>query len=128
MIDQDLVAHLKALGTAAGDRVHIDTLQQDTQLPAIAFRHSGGGNTPRTLGGVSLFTRANIDIEVLAKRQEDAYPVAIAIKNSLHGFLGTMGTTAVQSSRCVSDPSNISAVDGDKVFRGLIASFLIVHR
>jgi hypothetical protein len=128
MIDQDLLAHLKALATPAGERVHIDTLPQDTVLPAIAFRHSGGGNTPKTLDNVSLFTRANIDIEVLAKRQEDAYPVAIAIKDSLHGYRGAMGASDVQSSRCVSDPSNISSVDGDKVFRGLIASYLIVHR
>lgn len=128
MIDQDLLAHLKALATAAGVRVHIDTVPQDTTLPAIAFRHSGGGNTPKTLGNVSLFTRANIDIEVLAQRQDDAYPIAVAVKNSLHGYRGTMGSSDVQSSRCVSDPSNISAVDGDKVFRGLIASYLIVHR
>jgi hypothetical protein len=128
MIDQDLLAHLKELGTAAGTRVFIDTLEQGTTLPAIAFRHPGGGNTPKTLANVSLFTRANIDIEVLAKRQEDAYPVAIAIKDSLHGYRGSMGSSDVQSSRCVSDPSNISTVDGDKVFRGLIASYLIVHR
>jgi hypothetical protein len=128
MIDQDLLAHLKALATTAGARVHIDTVPQDSDLPAIAFRHSGGGVTPKTLGGVSLLTRANIDVEVLAKKQEDAYPVAIAVKSSLHGYRGTMGTTDVQSSRCVSDPSNISAIDGDKVFRGMIASYLIVHR
>lgn len=128
MIDQDLLTHLKALATAAGTRVYIDTVDQGTPLPAVAFRHSGGGNTPTTLDNVLLFTRANIDIEVLAKRQEDAYPVAIAIMNSLRGFRGVMGATDVQSSRCVSEPSNISAIDGDKVFRGLIASYLIVHR
>src|ERR1043165_3304094 len=128
MIDQDLLAHLKSLGTAAGVRVHIDTAPEDTQLPVICFRHSGGGSTPKTLDGVSLFTRANIDIEVLAKRQEDAYPVAITVMDDLHGYVGAMGSTMVASSRCVSEPSNISAVDGDKVFRGLVSSYLIVHR
>lgn len=128
MIDQDLLAHLKALATAAGERVHIDTAPQGTDFPVIVFRHSPGGTTPKTLDSVSLFTRAPIEVEVLAKRQEDAYPVAIAIVDSLNGYRGAMGSTAVQSSRCVSEPANLSAVDGDKVFRGLTASFLIVHR
>lgn len=128
MIDQDLIAYLAGLGTDAGSRVHIDTAPQNTPLPVIVFRRSGGGNTPKTLGRVSLFTRTNIDVEVLAERQEKAYPVALSIFDVLHGYVGQMGDTAVQSARCVSEPSNIGAVDGDKVFRGLIASYLIVHR
>lgn len=128
MIDQDLLAHLKALSTAAGQRVHIDTAPQETDFPVVVIRHTGGGNTPKTLSGSLLFTRSNIDVEVLAKRQEDAYPVAIAIKNSLHGYIGTMGGSILQSSRCISEPSNISTIDGDNVFRGLIASYFIVHK
>ena len=128
MIDQDLLAHIVALDTDAGARVHIDTVPQETQFPVIAFRRSGGSNTPMTLDGIKLFTRTNIDVEVLAKRQEDAYPVALAVRDSLHGYVGAMGSTQVQSSRCISEPSNISAVEGDKVFRGLVASYLIVHR
>lgn len=126
MIDQDLVAFLAGLGTAAGPRVHIGNAPQDTAFPFIVIRRTGG-NTPKTLGGVSLFSRAQFSIFVMAKEYSDAYPTANAIKTVLHGFNGTMGSTTVRSSRCVSDPSDISEIDGDKVTRGLSQEYLIVH-
>jgi hypothetical protein len=126
MIDQDLVTFLAGLGTAASARVHIGNAPQDTAYPFIVIRRTGG-NTPQTLGPVSLFSRAQFSINVIAKEYSDAYPTANAIKTALHGFRGTMGSTAVQSSRCVSDPADGSEIDGDKVTRWLSQDYLIVH-
>lgn len=126
MIDQDLVAYLAALGTAAGTRVHIGNAPQDTAYPFIVIRRTGG-NTPKTLGNISLFARAQFSINVIAKEYADAYPIANAIKDQLHGFRGVMGSTTVSSSRCVSDPADGSEIDGDKVTRWLSQDYLIVH-
>jgi len=127
MIDQDLLAHLVALGTAAGARVHLGNAQQDTPFPFIVIRRTGG-TTPRTLGGVSLFVRTNFSLNVIAKEYADAYPIALAIKASLHGYRGTMGTTDVQGSRCTNEATDVSEIDGDKVFRWLQQDYLITYR
>jgi hypothetical protein len=126
MIDQDLVAYLKLLGTAAGTRVHLGNAPQDTPFPFVVIRRTGG-NTPKTLGNVSLFSRAQFSINVIAKEYADAYPIANTIKDSLHGFSGTMETTSVKSSRCTAEPADGSEIDGDKVTRWLTQDFLIVH-
>lgn len=125
MIDQDLVAFIAALGTAAGTRVHIGNAPQDTPFPFVVIRRTGG-NTPLTLGSVPLFSRVQFSMVVIAKEYADAYPTANAIKSVLHGFHGAMGSTTVRSSRCVSDPSDGSEIEGDKVTRALTQDYLIV--
>lgn len=126
MIDQDLVAHIAALDTAAADRVHLGNAPQEQPRPYVVIRRTGG-TTPQTLGGVSLFSRAQFSINVIANEYADAYPIANAINASLHGFRGAMGDTTVQSARCVAEASDGSDVDGDKVTRWLTQDFLIVH-
>lgn len=126
MIDQDLVTFLAGLSTAAGTRVHIGNAPQDTAYPFIVIRRTGG-NTPLTLGSVSLFSRAQFSINVIAKEYADAYPTANAIKDALHGFRGLMASTTVISSRCISDPADGSEIDGDKVTRWLSQDYLLVH-
>lgn len=126
MIDQDLVTFLAGLSTAAGARVHIGNAPQDTAYPFIVIRRTGG-NTPLTLASVSLFARAQFSINVIAKEYADAYPTANAIKTALHGFRGVMGSTTVQSTRCLSDPADGSEIDGDKVTRWLSQDYLLVH-
>ena len=127
MIDQDLVAYVASLGTAAGTRVHLGNAPQGTVFPFVVIRRTGG-NTPQTLGGTKLFSRANFSVNVIAKEYSDAYPAAISIKNALHGYVGTMGETSVQSARILSEPSDGSEIDGDKVIRWLAQDLLIVHR
>lgn len=126
MIDQDLVAYIAGLGTPAGTRVHLGNAPQDTAYPFIVIRRTGG-NTPLTLGSVSLFSRGQFSVNVIAKEYADAYPAANSIKTALHGFRGTMGSTPVQSSRCVSDPADGSEIDGDKVTRWLSQDYVIVY-
>ena len=104
MIDQDLVAHIKDLATAAEDRVHLGNAPQGTVFPFVVVRRTGG-TTPQTLGGISLFSRGLFSVNVIAKEYADAYPTANAINASLHGFRGAMGDTTVQSARCTAEPS-----------------------
>lgn len=127
MIDQDLIAYVAGLGTPAASRVHLGNAPQDTLYPFVVIRRTGG-STPQTLGGVSLFARAQFSINVIAKEYADAYPTANAIHQSLHGYRGTMGATEVQSARSLSEPSDGSEIDGDKVTRWLTQDVLIVHR
>lgn len=127
MIDQDLVTYVKALATPAGDRVHLGNAPQESARPFVVIRRTGG-TTPKTLGGVTLFSRGQFSINVIAEQYAEAYPTANAIKDALHGFNGTIATTEVQSARCISEPSDGSEVDGDKVTRWLTQDFLFVYR
>lgn len=126
MIDQDLVAHIAGLATAAGSRVHIGNAPQGTDWPFVVIQRTGG-RTPLTLSGASLFSRGQFAVNVFAREYADAYPIANAIKASLHGYTGVMGMTTIRSSRCTNEPADSSAVDGDKVVRWLAMDFLIVY-
>lgn len=126
MIDQDLVSYLAGLGSGADDRVYTGNAPQDAPKPYIVIRRTGG-NTPKTLGNVSLFARALFSIFVIAKEYADAYPIANLVHDRLHGFRGVMGSTTVQSARCISDPADGSEIDGDKVTRALTQDYLIAH-
>ena len=79
MIDQDLLARLQQLNTAAGSRVYFDTVPQKVSLPAIVIRRAGG-ERPRTLSGVALFERSTFEITVLAREHSQSYATASAIK------------------------------------------------
>lgn len=127
MIDQDLVTYIKALATPAGSRVHLGNAPQDSPRPFIVIRRTGG-TTPKTLGGVSLFSRGQFSINVISDAYADSYPTANAIKDALHGFTGLIETTEVQSARCISEPSDGSEIEGDKVTRWLTQDFLFVYR
>jgi len=134
MIDQDLVTYIKALGTAAGTRVHLGNAPQNTAFPFVVIRRTGG-TTPLTLRGVSLFSRGNFSINVISKGKledgsggyNEVQPTANAIKEALHGFNGTIGDTTVQSARCIAEPADGSEIDGDKVTRWLTQDFLFVY-
>lgn len=134
MIDQDLVAFIVALGTGAADRVYTGNAPQGTLHPFVVVRRTGG-TTPLTLGGRSLFARSQYAAHVIHKGKEesgaggynDALPIALTIQSNLHGFRGAMGSTTVQSARCLQEPVDASEIDGDKVIRWLQSEFLIVH-
>lgn len=127
MIDQDLVSFVAVLGTAAASRVHLGNAPQQSIKPFVVIRRTGG-NTPRTTSGTALFSRAQFSINVIADEYPGAYPTANAIRDALKSFRGTMGSTEVQSTRVLSEPSDGSEIDGDKVTRWLTQDVLIVHR
>lgn len=129
MIDSDLITHLRALQTAAGDAVFTGNAGQSVPRPFVVVRRATG-EQPRTLGNVALFSRAQFDIHVITDNYPEAYPIANAIRTALHGFRGVLGGTGgtdVQSCRCVSFPSDQSEIDGDQVVRWVQMSFLFVY-
>lgn len=126
MIDQDLVAYIKALATDAGTRVRTGNVLQDDALPTVVVTRTGG-TEPRTLGGTALFARGNYTFSVITDQYTNAYATARAINTALKSFVGTMGTTQIHSSRCLSTPSDQSLVDGDRVVRFVAQDFLFVY-
>lgn len=126
MIDQDLVAYLAGLGTAAAARVYLGNAPQDKLKPFVVVRRTGG-SVPKTLGGVSLFERSEFSVNVIADNYTDAYPTANSIRDALHGYTGAMGSTSIKSGRCTQFPTDQSEIDGDKVIRWVASSFLFMH-
>lgn len=129
MIDSDLITHLRELDTAAGNYVYTGNASQGAGRTYVVVRRSSG-DQPLTLSGTALFKRAQFDVNVTADNYTDAYPIANAILASLHGFRGALGGTGgadVKSCRCVNFPSDQSEIDGDKVIRWVLLSFLFVY-
>lgn len=129
MIDIDLRTHIAELDTAAGVKVYTGNAPQGTARPFVVIRRSAG-EQPLTLGGTGLFQRGQFDVNVLTEDYPDAYPIANAIRDALHGFRGALGGTDgtdVKSARCISFPADQSEIDGDRVIRWVQASYLFVY-
>jgi hypothetical protein len=128
MIDIDLRTHLIETITAADGKVYTGNAPQGVSRPFVVIRRSAG-EQPLTLGGTRLFQRGQFDVNVLTEDYPDAYPIANAIKDALHGFRGALGAgdTNVKSARCISFPADQSEIDGDRVIRWVQASYLFVY-
>ena len=126
MIDQDLIANIVTLQTEALDRVYLGNAPQDTAMPFIVVRRTGG-EQPRTLGGISLFERSEFQINVIADNYADAYPAANTIRDAFKNYSGLLGSTSVKSARCTLFPVDQSEIDGDRVTRWVALSFLFMH-
>lgn len=129
MIDTDLRAHLIELDTPAGSRVYIGNALQGASKPNIVVSRVTG-QQPRTLGGRKLFSRLEVNVNVMADDYPDAYPTALAVKEELDGFYGFLGSTSgthIQSCICISHPADQGLVDGDKVIRWVQATYRFVY-
>jgi hypothetical protein len=126
MIDQDLVAYLAALGTAASTRVYLGNAIQNKDFPLVVVRRTGGSQ-PKVLGGTALFERSEFSVNVFAETYAEAYPIANTIRDELKNYRGALGSTSVASSRCTLFPTDQSEIDGDKVTRWVAMSFLFMH-
>lgn len=126
MIDQELVAYIKALGTDAGARVRTGNVLQEDAYPVVVVTRTGG-NEPRTLGGTALFARGNYTFSVITDQYTNGYATAQAINTALKSYTGAMGSTQIHSSRCLATPSDQSLVDGDRVIRFVSQDFLFVY-
>ncbi len=126
MIDQDLVAYLASLGTAASTRVYLGNAIQDKAFPLIVVRRTGGSQ-PKVLRGTPLFERSEFSVNVFADNYTDAYPIANTIRDALKHYTGLLESTTVASTRCTLFPTDQSEIDGDKVTRWVALSFLFMH-
>lgn len=127
MLDTDLVQFLRDEGTSAGARVHTGDAPQNTPLPVIIVTRISG-QTPRTLKGQNLFARANFTISCIGETYGDTLPLANAVRLALDNYRGLLGTTKVESCRCLAEPADISEIDGDQVYRRVSQEFLFVYR
>lgn len=127
MIDTNLIAFLKAAGTAAGTRIHTGNAPQGTALPAVIIRRTAG-STPRVLGGQPLFSRAQFSIDVVGTDYATALPVANAVRVLLDGYNGVIGDSTVQSARFIAEPAAFDEIDGDQVFRRLSQDVLFLYK
>jgi hypothetical protein len=126
MIDQDLVAEIAALGTAAGERVYLGNAPQRTDYPLVVVRRTGGSQ-PKVLGSRTLFSRSEFSFNVFGEVYSDAMPIANTITDYLKNYRGTMGDTAIETSRCTLFPTDQSEIEGDKVTRWVAMAFLFMH-
>ena len=126
MIDQDLVAYLAALGTAASTRVYLGNAIQDKEFPLIVVRRTGGSQ-PKVLGGAPLFERSEFSVNVFADNYSDAYPIENTIRDELKNYIGGLGSTTIVSSKCTLFPIDQSEIEGDKVTRWVALNFLFMH-
>lgn len=126
MIDTDLRQYIVDMATAAGGRVYVGNAAQGAVKPLVVLRRNGG-QQPRTLGGVALFERTQIGIDVLTNDYPTAYPIALAIREALDGFKGAIGSTQIQGARCTTFPTDQSVVEGDLVLRWVSMEFSFVH-
>jgi hypothetical protein len=127
MLEKDLIDRLTLAIPSVAGRVHLGNAPQDTALPFAVLRRTAG-STPRTLGGVKLFGRANVSVDLVGATYADVLIASAAAHESLDGFKGQAGETYVESARCLSDPADNSLVDGDLVLRQLTQDFLVVYR
>jgi hypothetical protein len=126
MIDTDLRTYIIGLGTAAGDRVFIGSVDATATRPLVIIRRTGGSQR-KTLSGVSLFRVSTFAIDVITNQYPHAYPVSEAILTALHGFKGLLGSTVVQLAKCIEFPSDQSEVDGDLVTRWVASQYQFTH-
>ena len=126
MIDTDLLAFVIAMDTGAGSRVNLESPSQVDVMPLVVLRRSGG-ELPATTEGRSLWERSTFEVNVLGASHEQSYPIMSAIRSTLHGFKGVMGTTRVHDCRCVSFPDHITEIDGDSRRRWITAQFRFLH-
>lgn len=127
MIDTDLRQFLISLNTAAGSRVFVGNAPANGGVRPLVVMRRTGGSQPRTLDRTPLFERTNIGFDVLTNDYPTAYPIALAIRETLDAFEGLIGTTRVHSARCISFPNDQSVVEGDLVIRWVAQEFLFVH-
>ena len=128
MLEADLIAYMTANLTGIAGGVHLGNVPQGPSVPAISVTRISG-STPRTLGSVSLFSRADIQIIVVGdERYAPVMTAANQLRDLLDGYKGAMGTTRVESLRCIADPADQSVVDGNKVIRALSLDFKVTYR
>jgi hypothetical protein len=125
VIDQDLVTWIQGLNTQAGARVHLALLPQETIYPAVAVTRISG-SVDRGLGGEAIMGRGTWRIDVYGRDFVSMFAVSDAIRESLDGFRGLMGTTRILNC-ALQNHSDFSEEDGDRKLRHLVHDFLIVH-
>lgn len=104
-IESGLYTHLTNdpdVSALVGDRIYPLLVPQDASLPAIAYQRISTGREEAHTGPSGLCS-ARIQLTCIADSYESAKSVADAVRKSLDGFSGTMGTFEVGACFVVND-------------------------
>lgn len=128
MLEPDLIDYLVSNVPSAGGRVYLGNAPQNVETPAVVVIRVSG-STPRTLSGVALFQRADVQIATVGDdRYAPVLTTANEVRAALDGYKGVMRNTRIESCRGRSDPADASFIDGNKVMRQLTQDFHVVYR
>jgi len=99
-LEEGIVAHLMAdsdVTDLISTRLYPMVVPQDVSLPAVAYQRISGPREP-VHEGASGLARARMQFTVLGSTYEGGKDVAEALRGSMDGFSGTMGTVAVNAA------------------------------
>lgn len=116
-IEEAFQSKIIALGTAAGDRVFREVIEQEPTMPAVSVTRTGASPLPRLMetGKVAL-QRASIRVEVIANSAASAEAVSAALRDGLDGWRGTQSGVDVLHCGFVYQ-GDAAYVDGDMMLR-----------
>jgi hypothetical protein len=127
-IEEAFKARVVALGTAAGDRVFREIIEQEPVMPAISFIRSGGTPLRRNIEtGVPVLQRANIRVEVIADSSAAAESVTADLRAGLDGWRGSSAGVDVLRCACVFQ-GDASYVDGDLFLKIVQQDYELTYR
>jgi hypothetical protein len=120
-IEEAFKAKIVDRDTAAGKRVFREVIEQEPEMPAIAFTRTGGTPMDRLLEtGVPVLQRVNLRAEVIASTYASAEEVSAALRDGLDGWRG--------ASLGVEVLGEASYVDGDKVLKIVQQDYELTYR
>lgn len=127
-IEEAFKARIAALGTPAADRVFREAIEQEPDMPAIAFTRSGGAPVGRDIATLApLMQRATFRVEVIADSTASASAVCAALRAGLDGWHGT--SLGVEVLRCVlTFEGEASYSEGDRFLKIVQQDYDVTHR
>ena len=127
-IEEAIKARIVALGTSAGTRVYREVIEQQPEMPAIAFWRTATPQSPRDVAtGFQMLRRAVIRVEVIANSLASSDAVAEALRAGLDGWRGTI--SGVDVLRCaLTFQGDASYADGDLLLRIVQQDYDVTYR
>jgi hypothetical protein len=116
-LESDLIQRVIAMGTLAGAKVYDRQVPQGVQTPFVALTKISG-NTPTTLDGRALLSRATVRVAIFGRSATDEQSIAAVVRATFNGFRGFIGATRVNSLRVEDAAAEVALSDGDNVVKG----------
>jgi hypothetical protein len=128
-IEEAFKAKIVSLATAAGSNVFREAIEQEPDMPAIAFTRTGGPPMQRILEtSVPALQRATMRVSVIADSVASADSVATALRTGLDGWRGTSLGVQVLRCACTFAHGDNSYVDGDVALRIVEQDYELTYR
>lgn len=127
-IEEAFKARIVTIATPAGDRVFREAIEQEPEMPAIAFTRTGGAPTTRDLATMqALLQRATFRVEVVADSTASAAAVCAALRAGLDGWHGaSLGVDVLRCALIFEGEASYS--DGDRFLKIVQQDYELTHR